>query len=110
MIGGHGAVRERIDLARVALEELLRREAVGQLPEPFRNELVELGLAVQKSVPDLTPVQYDLLDYLSNRVVAGDLSDDQKTRFYQAATSSNLAVRAIVIDGDQVPTRFWATE
>jgi len=104
---GHGWVRERVDLARIALEELRRREKAGRLSESFRNQLVEMGLAVQRSAPNLAPVQYDLLDYLSERMVAGDLTADQQARFYRPATDARLTARAVVIEGDEVPIRLW---
>jgi len=99
----HGWVRERVDLARVAFEELLRREKAGNLPDQYRKEIAELGLAIQQTWPNMTPVQYDLLDDLSERAAAGLLTSEQQARFFQPADNVQLKVRPIVIEGDEIP-------
>jgi len=111
---GHGWASERVDLARVAFEELLRRDKAGGLSEEYRNEIVELGLAVQQPGPQMAPVQYDLLTYLGDRAIAGDLSHDQEDRFYKPALDVVLTARPIVLQGDAIPVRFamrrsWAS-
>jgi len=103
---GHGSPEERVDLARVALDELLRREKAGHLPEQDRNAIAELALGVQQSWPKLSPVQYHLLDYLDERIVAGDLTAEQQDRFYGPALDEQLTVRPVVLAGDDVPMRL----
>jgi hypothetical protein len=105
LFGSHGFPWESVDLARVALDELLRREGAGHLPDRDRNAIVELGLGVQQSWPNLSPVQYHLLDYLNDRILAGDLSAEQLDRFYRPALAEKLSVRPVVFAGEDVPIR-----
>jgi hypothetical protein len=102
---GHGWVRERVDLARIAFEELLRRDKAGKLSATYRHEIEEMALASQTPNSQI-PLWWDLSDYLSERMIAGDLSADQQARFYQRSATLTLNVRPTILLGDDVPIRM----
>jgi hypothetical protein len=109
--GGHGWTMERVDLARIAFEELLYRESLGQLSQADRDQIVDMALTASAS--NVRPVDYDLGDYLTTRLVKGDLSEKQRAAFYKSACAIELTCRRKVLDGDPVPLRLgrepWLT-
>jgi hypothetical protein len=101
----HGWLRERVDLARVALYELLRRDRLGQLSPADRHTIDEMALANLTSQPFTTPVQCYLDEELSNRLITGKLTPEEQAAFYQRALLMELAVRTEAIRGMPVPVR-----
>ncbi|HET6247218.1 MAG TPA: hypothetical protein VFE47_05905 [Tepidisphaeraceae bacterium] len=101
----HGWVREEPDLARVALNELLKREKNGQLSRSERDQIFDQAIQAEWQ-RDETPVQYYLFEYVGRRVSSGDVTHEQIERFYQPVFSPKLRARAHVCDGDKVPVEF----
>ncbi|MGD0139222.1 MAG: hypothetical protein ABSD28_10115 [Tepidisphaeraceae bacterium] len=101
---GHGWLSERVDLARVALDELLRRDKLGKLSPEYRHQIDEMALA-DLSVPITAPVQYYLNDELGDRLIAGKLTADEQATIYRRAIAMTLSARPIVMQWDDVPIR-----
>jgi hypothetical protein len=105
MFDGHGWLSEQVDLARVALDELLRRDKVGKLSPKYRRQLDEIALA-NVSVPVTAPVQYYLNNEISDRLAAGKLTAEQQEKIYQHAVTVTLSTQRLVMQWDDVPIRI----
>ena len=89
------------DLARVALDELLRREKRGKLPADYRREIDEMELANMSSSAT-PPVADDLNEDLVSRLADGKLPADVEAKFYQRAIAPTLSVPPVVMRWDDV--------
>jgi hypothetical protein len=101
----HGWLSEEVDLARCALDELLRREKRGALSPTYRHEIDELALA-KLTVKETTPVECYLRQQLVDRAVEGKLTAEEQANFYQRVVSVELSARQRVVQGNIVPIRF----
>jgi hypothetical protein len=106
---GHGWVEEDVDLARVALDELIRREENGNLPVSYRNQIIAIALSTLSKRPT-TPVDYHLREYLSQAEDAGNLSAEQKAAFFDSMTVMTFSVRPRVSFGADVPLQITVAE
>ncbi|MDB5290143.1 MAG: hypothetical protein JWL69_1384 [Phycisphaerales bacterium] len=98
----HGWLSEEVDLARVALDELLRRDKEGKLSPQHRHEIDKMALATM-SAPITTPVQYYLAEELSDRLISGKLPAEDQATIYQNAVTMGLSARPVVMQWDAVP-------
>jgi hypothetical protein len=98
----HGWLSERVDLARVALDELLRRDRLGKLAPAYRHEIDDMALATQIA-PFTAPVRYYLSLQLNDRLIQGKLTKGEEATFYRRAIVLSLAARLHIIQGDDVP-------
>jgi hypothetical protein len=101
----NGWLRERVDLARVAFDELIRREKAGKLSDDYRHQIEELEIA-NLSAPVTNPVQWYLDEDLSDRLAAGRLSPDQKANFFDQAVTMHLSADPLVMQWDDVPIQI----
>jgi hypothetical protein len=95
----------RIDLARVALSELLERDEQGKLSPEYRRKIDEFALA-NLDKPFTVPVQYYLNLNLFDRVLSGKLTRQDKSTFYERALSMSVSADPVVRLGDEVPIHF----
>lgn len=101
----HGWLSEEVDLARVALDELLRRDKAGKLSPEYRCEIDEMALATM-SAPITTPVQYYLHNELIERLIAGKLPAEKEAAIYQHAVTIGLSAQPVVMLWDVVPVKI----
>jgi len=84
--------------------ELIRRDTAGALSSRNRDRLVRLALNDQQNAnTPFSKVDTDAINYLSSRILAGDLPPDQQKRIFDQALWTRVEVRPQVIAGDQVP-------
>jgi hypothetical protein len=102
---GHGWLSENVDLARVALDELLRRDKLGKLSPEYRQEIDELAMA-NMSAPITTPVQYYLNDELNDRLIEGRLTAEEQATIFQRAVTMTCSAGPTVMLWDDVPVRI----
>jgi hypothetical protein len=101
----HGWLRERVDLARVALDELLRRDKAGKLSADDRHQIEEMEIA-NLSTSFTNPVQWYLNEDFSDRLAAGTLSPDERAKFISHAINLDLLADPIVMQWDDVPIQI----
>jgi len=101
----HGWLSEEVDLARVALHELLRSDKDGKLSAEYRHEIDEMEIA-NLGLPKTSPVQYDFDFDLSNRLAAGTLTPDEQAKIYQAAVTVDAHAQPLVMQWDDVPIQL----
>lgn len=101
----HGRLSETVDLSRVALDELLKRDKLGKLSLEYRHEIDDVAIA-NLSPPFTSPVQYDFGNELFQRLSDGKLTVDQQSRMYRNAVTLRLDARPVIALGDNVPLRL----
>jgi hypothetical protein len=105
IMDGHGWVSEGVDLSRIAIAELLRREQLGELPAKYRLEIDQLALAdLHNSIQ--TPGQFYLRQNLGDRWIAGALPVDEQNKLYLTAPDITFATDPVVTQWNDVPIRF----
>ena len=104
-MSGHGWVSEQVDLARVALDELLRREQVKQLSPDYRQQIDQLALS-DLHRPITTPGQFYLRQNLGDRWMAGRLPAAELDQLYRAAIHVRLETDREVWQWNEVPLRL----
>ncbi len=97
----HGFLSEKVDLARVALHELLLRDKAGRLSVEYRRQIDEMCLA-NLGLPITTPVQYYLDEELSDRLQAGKLTSAQVAKIHNTITVS-ISCPPTVMQWNRVP-------
>jgi len=100
----HGWLSEQVDLARVALDELIRRDKAGGLAPEYRHQIDEMALASAFS-PITAPVQFYLNDELNARLGSGKLTPQEQAKIYQGAVTVSLATEPVVRQWNEVPVR-----
>ena len=98
----HGWPEEQVDLARVALDELLKRDEDGKLSARYRHEIDKMALANLYS-PVGAPLEHDLDVELTKRLWTRKLSIEEQARIYKNAVALTLAAQPTVIRWDPVP-------
>ena len=104
-MSGHGWIEEGTDLARVAMQELTRRDKLGLLSPADQREIDRLALADLAS-PIKAPGQFYIHEYLGDRWLNGKLSSDELTELYKAAIRPSLKTDRVVTQWNEVPLRF----
>jgi len=101
------AASSNLAVSHRAWTELIRRDAAGALSTKNRDRLVRLALTdQQKSAAPYSSLDTDVINYLSARILAGDLPQDQQNRIFDQAMRLRLVIRPHVIAGDQVPYKL----
>jgi hypothetical protein len=89
---------------QTAWSELARRDGLGSLSADTREKLVQFALTQQAIAKSpYSTLDTDTINYLGQRISAGDLPEKDKTKFVDQCMRITLSVRPIVIDGDFVP-------
>ncbi|HZL37738.1 MAG TPA: hypothetical protein VFC78_20645 [Tepidisphaeraceae bacterium] len=101
----HGWMIEQVDLARVAFDELQRRDLAGKLTAGQRREITELELANEDGAI-VAPAQYYLNKDLYDRAAAGTLNVDEQRTFFDRIAAFSVASRPVVAAGHAVPIRI----
>ena len=87
-----------------AWKELTRRESTSTLWATARDQMVEFALNSAAITPQKrTPLDIVAVEYLGDRCIAHDLPAEQVKKFFDLCVQTTLAVRPIVIVGDDVP-------
>lgn len=125
LIGGGTAAVDRIDWYRLkptawlisdvesgppstagqAWAELRRRSDGGGLSGGHRTRLAELALTRQAKDPPGSLLR-EMVDWLGTAAAAGELTPEQKERFFRQIVQLQLRVRQKVAAGDPVPYRI----
>jgi hypothetical protein len=88
------------DLPLKAFLELQRRDQNHDLSSAYRAKLANFALAQQTNTGDLSAYA---VNYLGQRILAGDLSPDQKTKFIHQCVVPALSVRRAILCGEKIP-------
>ena len=102
---GHGWISESVDLSRVALDELIRRDGLGRLSAADRRKIDRLALA-DLPKPIMAAGQYYLRQYLGDQWEAGKLPPDLLKQLYATALHIRLDTDPFVWQWNEVPLRF----
>lgn len=100
------SISDDVDLARVALDELLRRDKAGTLPKKYREQIDEYALANLSRPATTAAVQEHLDEELVERLFAGKLSVDHKFATFQKALVASMTTDPFVMRWDAVPLRI----
>ena len=101
----NGWRQQQVDLARVALYELLARDKAGKLSAEHRHEIDELALANLYS-PVSGAARYALDGELTARLSSGKLTLDQQATIYKNAIAMTLAAQRVVVQWDSIPIQI----
>ena len=85
-----------------AMEELLRRDKDGDLSLAQQQAIADVGLAVQAGTASGS-VDSDLVEYTGKLLLAGRLTDAQRSQFGKQSIRLTLHVRPRVRLGERVP-------
>lgn len=89
--------------AQRAWEELVRRERVERLSSRHQAELIELYLAEQVAPAPTHLLLSSMMNYLGERFLEDELSDENKTAFFEQIITLDLQVRPRIVVGDRLP-------
>jgi hypothetical protein len=94
---------------RRAWRELTRRMAAGRFSDSNHRRLIRVALDEQANANQdtpprpVSPITRELLDYLGDRHVAGQLSADDAKRFFENSARVHVRVRSVVVRDDLAP-------
>jgi hypothetical protein len=89
---------------QTAWAELHRRDAASQLSSSARDAMVTFALARQaKATAPYNALDFQVVGYLADRCLAGDLPAPQQSQFIEQALRARLLVRPKVVVGNRVP-------
>lgn len=103
----HGWLSEQVDLSRVAMDELHRRDKLNQLSVAQRHKIDEIALA-SLARPMTTAGDCYLNDELSGRLAAKKLTSQEEHAVYSRAVTLSLTARPQVMQWEPVRIQLQA--
>lgn len=94
----------QVAVAMRAWTGLTRRETEGSLPTASHEKLESFALDEQgRAASPFSLLDMATINYLGNRLSAGDLTDEQRTKLFEQSIRMHLRIRSKVIAGDAIP-------